>query len=78
MGAFLLVIATTFLVAALEEAGQTYAWKSAFTITLLTISGLTWIAFVVWEKIVTLSSSIAEPVFPWRLMTSRIWVGMTL
>lgn len=78
IGALLLVIATTFLVAALEEGGQEYAWSSAFTITLLTISGVTWIAFVIWERDVTLGLSNMEPVFPWRLMTSRIWVGMTL
>jgi len=78
LGASLLFIATTLLVAALEEAGLSFAWKSAFVISLLTVSGLTWIAFVFWERIVTLRRNSTEPVFPWRLMTSRIWMGMTL
>ncbi|KAA8564176.1 hypothetical protein EYC84_011123 [Monilinia fructicola] len=62
IGALLLVIATTFLVAALEEGGQEYAWSSAFTITLLTISGVTWIAFCDMGK---------------GCHFGRIWVGMT-
>ena len=78
LGAGLLLLATTFLVAALLEAGQFFAWKSAFTISLLTISGIGWIAFILWERIITLRASVTEPVFPWRLMTSRIWMGMTL
>jgi len=74
----LLLVATTFLVAALEEAGQTYAWNSAFVIALLTISGISWVVFIFWERIITLKSKHIEPVFPWRLMKSRIWAGMIL
>ncbi|KAE9365743.1 MFS multidrug transporter-like protein [Stipitochalara longipes BDJ] len=77
IGAVLLLIATTFLVAALEEAGQEYAWRSAFVISLMTITGVTCIAFILWERRVTPTAKITEPIFPWRLMTSRIWIGMT-
>ncbi|CAG8958366.1 hypothetical protein HYFRA_00011043, partial [Hymenoscyphus fraxineus] len=75
IGAGVLLVATTFLVAALEEAGQDYAWDSAFVIALLTISGVMWLAFVYWERMHTLrSKKKSEPVFPWRLMTSRVWI----
>lgn len=77
-GAFMLLIATLFLVAAFEEAGNEYPWRSAFVIILLTISGVTWIAFLLWERRVTLSSDSQEPVFPWRFVQSRIWIGMLL
>ncbi|KAF7910155.1 hypothetical protein EAE99_011347 [Botrytis elliptica] len=63
---------------ALEEAGQLYDWKSAFVIALLTVSCIFWVGFVFWERLVSLESQTAEPVFPWRLMTSRIWIGMIL
>lgn len=78
VGAVLLIVATTFLVAALQEAGGTFAWNSPFVIALLVISGVMWIFFILWERKVTLDMSLSEPVFPWRLMKSRIWVGMTL
>ena len=78
LGAFMLLIATLFLVAALEEAGNRYPWRSAFVIVLLTISGFAWIAFLWWERRVTLHSGAQEPVFPWRFIQSRIWLGMLL
>ncbi|KAM0131600.1 hypothetical protein ACHAO1_007201 [Botrytis cinerea] len=78
VGAILLIIATTLLVAALQEAGGEFAWNSAFVITLLIISGVTWILFILWERRVTVNMSSTEPVFPWRLMKSRVWIGMTL
>ncbi|KAF7953324.1 hypothetical protein EAE96_006535 [Botrytis aclada] len=78
VGAILLVIATTLLVAALQETGGEFAWNSAFVVTLLIISGVTWVLFVLWERRVTLNMTSIEPVFPWRLMKSRVWVGMTL
>jgi len=77
-GAGLLLVATTFLVTALQEAGQDFAWNSAFVIVLLTVSGASWLIFVFWERINTMRSGLAEPVFPWRLMMSRVWLGMIL
>jgi hypothetical protein len=50
LGAGLLLLATTFLVAPLLEAGQFFAWKSAFTISLLTISGIGWILHFMGEN----------------------------
>ena len=78
IGASLLLIATVFLVAALEEAGLRSPWKSPFVISLLVISGLGWIIFLFWERRVTLRSGIQEPIFPWRFIQSRVWMGMLL
>ncbi|KAG9201297.1 hypothetical protein G6514_005845 [Epicoccum nigrum] len=77
-GGVLLIIATLALVAALEEAGLSYGWESAFVISLLCVSVVLWIAFVFWERRVTLVRSVTEPVFPWRFFTSRVWLGMTI
>ncbi|KAL8786452.1 MAG: hypothetical protein Q9213_002768 [Squamulea squamosa] len=62
----MLLTATTLLVAALQEAGTSFPWKSAFVITLLIVSGLIWPAFFFWERRVTLLDDAQEPVFPWR------------
>lgn len=78
LGSSLLLVATILLVTALEEANEEYTWNSAFTIVLLIISGLAWIAFLLWERRVTLYSKHIEPVFPWRFVCNRVWVGMLL
>lgn len=78
LGAALLLVATLLLVTALEEAGIRFPWKSAFVIILLIVSGLLWIMFLGWERRVTRAASIREPVFPWRFVQSRVWVGMLL
>jgi MFS family permease len=78
LGGALLLIATIALVAALEEAGLNFGWKSGFVIALLCVSAVLWAVFVFWERHVTLSPNAKEPVFPWRFFTSRIWLGMTM
>lgn len=78
LGSILLLIATVFLVAALEEAGTRFPWRSPFVITLLTVSGIVWVVFLAWERKVTRASRLREPVFPWRFIQSRVWIGMML
>ncbi|PYH88111.1 MFS general substrate transporter [Aspergillus ellipticus CBS 707.79] len=78
LGSLLLLAATLLLVTALEEADEEYSWKSAFTIALLTISGILWIMFFLWERLVTLREGLVEPVFPWRFMKNRVWLAMLL
>ncbi|KAF3000694.1 hypothetical protein E8E13_002257 [Curvularia kusanoi] len=77
-GSAMLIVATLALVAALEEAGLNYGWRSAFVITLLCVSAVLWVTFAFWERHITLSRSVTEPVLPWRFFTSRIWLGMTI
>lgn len=78
LGAGMLLVATLFFVAALEEAGFNFPWRSAFVITLLTISGILWIIFLIWERKVSLAATVQEPIFPWRLVKNRVWAGMLL
>ncbi|KAJ5578744.1 MFS general substrate transporter [Penicillium hispanicum] len=78
LGSFLLVAATVLLVTGLDEADEQFAWRSGFTIAVLTISGVLWILFVVWERWVTLNTGTREPVFPWRFFQNRVWMAMLL
>ncbi|KAL4936753.1 hypothetical protein BDV06DRAFT_216420 [Aspergillus oleicola] len=78
LGSGMLLVATTLLVTALEEANHEFEWNSAFTIVLFVVSGVTWILFLVWERWITLYSEYVEPVFPWRFAENRVCVGMLL
>lgn len=78
IGAFALVAATVLLAAGLNEADQEFAWRSAFTITVLVLAGLLWIFFTLWERRVTLKDNLVEPVFPWRFFQNRVWMAMLL
>jgi hypothetical protein len=78
LGTVLVLLATLALTAGFEEAGSQFEWRSAFVITLLTLSGVLWIAVLLWEHHVTLSSKIMEPVLPWRFVTNRSMVGLLL
>ncbi|KAI0861409.1 MFS multidrug transporter-like protein [Xylaria cubensis] len=78
IGTTLLLLSTLSIVAALEEAGLRFPWKSAYVITLLIIAGVGWTVFLLWERRVTLHAKVQEPVFPWRFVQSRVWVGMLL
>lgn len=78
VGCFMLLIATLFLVTALEEADTEFAWKSGFVISLLAISGVAWVLFLLWERRITSNPKRQEPVFPWRFLQNRVWLGMML
>jgi MFS family permease len=80
VGCVALLLATLGLVAAVEEAGLSFGWRSPFVVTLLVISGILWIGFLLWERRITTNGSgtSPEPVFPWRFATSRTWVGMLM
>lgn len=78
LGALMLVAATVLLATGVDEAEEQYAWRSAFVITVLTISGILWILFALWERRVTLKAQLVEPVFPWRFFQNRVWMAMLL
>jgi hypothetical protein len=78
IGTLLLVGANLLLVTALLEASTDYSWSSALTISLLTISAVLWICFVVWEYFATRETWPVEPVFPFRFFPNRYWMGMLL
>ncbi|KAJ5712783.1 MFS general substrate transporter [Penicillium malachiteum] len=78
VGAFSVTAATVLVAAGLNEADEEFAWRSAFTITVLVLSGLMWIFFALWERRVTLKATLVEPVFPWRFFKNRVWMAMLL
>jgi hypothetical protein len=78
VGAALLLSATLSLTAAFEEAGLQFAWRSAYVITLLVISGVFWIALLFWERVITLRASMMEPVLPWQFFKNRAMVSLML
>jgi hypothetical protein len=78
VGSGLLLTASLLLVTALMEATIDFSWSSAVTIAMLAISGVSWTAFVLWECHVSSRDGPAEPIFPWRFLYNRAWVGMLL
>lgn len=77
-GTILILFATLALTSAFEEADKRFPWRSAYVITLLTLSGLLWIALITWERYVTLSDKVREPILPWRFLTNRQMLGILL
>ncbi|KAI0914296.1 putative multidrug resistance protein fnx1 [Ustulina deusta] len=77
-GTILILFATLALVSAFEEADKKFPWRSAYVITLLSVSGFLWIGLAVWERHVTLSDTIREPILPWRFLVNRRMMGVLL
>lgn len=77
-GTILVLLAVLGLTAAFEEADKLFPWRSAYVITLLVVSGILWILLILWERHVTLSNGIREPVLPWRFLTNRQMLGILL
>ncbi|KAF5877909.1 putative mfs multidrug transporter protein [Botrytis fragariae] len=74
-GAFLFLGASLLLVTVLLGAGNQFAWHSATSISLFVISGVLWILFVWNERLVTDEKKRTEPIFPWRFVVNRKWMG---
>jgi len=85
LGCLLMLGASILIVFALEEAGGRYAWSSAAIVASLIVAGIGWIAFVGWEMWIERKQKGAgsegtrqEPIFPMRLLRSRVLGGMLL
>lgn len=78
LGACLLLIGSLLLTTALLETSTRFSWSSAATISLLILSGLSWVCFFVWEWHITVTESKQEPIFPWRFVYDPAWMGMLL
>jgi len=74
-GAFLLLGATMLIVAVLLEGGLSIAWDSGPAIALFVVSGVMWIAFIVNEWFFTKNERTLEPIFPWRFIHNKPWMG---
>ncbi|KAF1835910.1 MFS general substrate transporter [Decorospora gaudefroyi] len=74
-GAFLLLGGTMLIVAVLLEGGLSIAWSSGPAIALFVVSGVMWIAFLGNEWFFTKHERTLEPIFPWRFMHNKPWMG---
>ena len=78
LGLVLLLGASILFVAALEEGGTQYSWRSSVTLTLLMVAFLLWFLFVGWEWYQSKRETVQEAIFPWRLATDRFAMGTFL
>ena len=81
VGAGLLLSGSLLLATALLEASTRFSWSAGVTISLLVISGLSWICFFTWEWHITGKDGKdgkQEPIFPWRFVYDPAWMGMLL
>ncbi len=74
-GAFLLLGATLLLVTVLLEAPNEFSWHSKTAIALFVLSGVLGLLFLVNERVVTGDNWRPEPIFPWRFLFNRPWIG---
>ena len=74
-GAFLLLGATLSLVTVLLEAPNEFLWHSKTAIALFVLSGVLGLVFLVNERLVTRENWSPEPIFPWRFLFNRAWIG---
>jgi len=77
-GALLLLGSCLMVSTALQQATASTSFASPEILPLLIVSGVLWIAFVVWQWYATTRLTAPEPVLPWRLFTNRMFLGMIL
>jgi len=78
LGAFLLLSGSILVVFGFEEAGSKYPWNSLAVVASLVVGGLLMVAFFIYEKYVARPGSVKEPMLPFRLLSSRSFVGLTV
>lgn len=78
LGSVLLIAAALSLTAGFQEADTHFPWRSAYVITLLSLSGLLWIMLLLWERHLSRVSTVCEPVMPWQFATNRVVIGILL
>ncbi|PVH98544.1 MFS general substrate transporter [Periconia macrospinosa] len=78
LGAGMLLFGSLLLSAGLLESGKTWEWRSAPAICILVIAGVLFIAFFAWERLVSSDRWTQEPMFPWKFVHNRVWMGVLL
>ncbi|KKA19040.1 Efflux pump antibiotic resistance protein [Rasamsonia emersonii CBS 393.64] len=78
VGAVLLLASSLPLITVPNEVNVRFRWSDRATIALLVISGIAWIAFLVWEHFITAAERRPAPIFPTRFLVHRPWMGMLL
>ena len=79
LGCLLLLAASVLLIFALQEAGAfVYAWNSSMVIACLCVSGVSFVAFVVWQELLDRHQKWpVQLVFPMRVARQRV-VGIAM
>jgi hypothetical protein len=77
-GTILLLAGSILLVAAILEGGSSWDWNSATSIAFFVVSGILFILFLINERTISSSRWRQEPLFPWRFLLNRAWVGVLL
>jgi MFS family permease len=77
LGSLLLLAASVLLIFALQEAGAfVYAWNSGIIIACLCVSGISFLAFVVWQELLNRHPEWpVQLVFPMRVAKQRVVGG---
>ncbi|KAL2820815.1 MFS general substrate transporter [Aspergillus cavernicola] len=78
LGTLLIMLGSVLFVFILNEAAiRVYAWKSAPVVLILVISGLSWIALVFWQWVVSWHPKLQliRPQLPFRLLASRVMLA---
>lgn len=61
----------------MQQAAEGYSFSSNVVLPLLVFSGMFWIATLLWQWFID-GRELPEPVFPWRFVTNRVYMGMIL
>lgn len=75
IGTVLMLGSTVLLVFIVNQAAiKEFTWNSAPTISVLTVSGLCWIAMVIWQRTISRNRKLRriKPQFPWQVLTDRV------
>lgn len=78
VGMVVSLAASILIVFALEQGGVAYPWGSGAIVSTFVLSGVLWIAFVVWERLLSKKGGVREPMFPWSLVHNRFVMGLLL
>lgn len=78
VGSTLLLAGTYTLITVVLGAGTTFGWDSATTMALFVVSGVSWMLFLCNEYAATRYDWSVQPLFPWRFLQNRAWIGALL
>ncbi|KAF4428955.1 major facilitator superfamily transporter [Fusarium acutatum] len=78
VGMALSLAASILIIFALEQGGVAYPWGSGAIVSTFVLSGVLWIAFVAWERLLSSRNGVREPMFPWSLVHNRFVMGLLL
>ncbi|KAF5635101.1 major facilitator superfamily transporter [Fusarium sp. NRRL 25303] len=70
--------ASILIIFALEQGGIAYPWGSGAIVSTFVLSGILWIAFIAWERLLSSRDDVREPMFPWSLVHNRFVMGLLL